>query len=225
MGSTAPRGTLALTGLALGLLFGACSREGRDDTTEEPLPFELSREECDNLIEIDTQSVQVKQVDGPGKSQQARDALKPQEANLADYSLTVTVEQRFENLLERPLVIESASATVGDPASGDIYQTAYDLEAPLQLASHESRELSFDVVIPAPQLSGSYLLGLLEGTALGMTIAPVLVVTVPDSDNCGFPEGMEVRGKEGTVEVRRPVKPDPVLEGILGGVLKALLHG
>jgi hypothetical protein len=81
------------------------------------------------------------------------------------------------------------------------------------------------VVIPVQQLSGSYLLGLLEGTALGIIIAPVLVITVPDSDNCGFPEGMEVRGKEGTVEVRRPVKPDPVLEGILGGVLKALLHG
>lgn len=101
-------------------------------------------------------------------------------------------------------MIESASATFGDPASGDTYQTAYDLEAPLELAPHESRELSFDVVIPAQQLSGSYLLGLLEGTALGMTIAPVIVITVPESDNCGYPEGMEVRGKEGTVEVRRP---------------------
>lgn len=64
----------------------------------------------------------------------------------------------------------------------------------------------------------------MAGTVGGMTIAPVLVITVPESDNCGYPDGMKVRGKEGTVEVRRPVKPDPVLDGVLSGVLKALAH-
>jgi hypothetical protein len=49
-------------------------------------------------------------------------------------------------------------------------------------------------------------------------------VTIPDSDNCGYPDGIIVRAREGTLEVRRPVGDD-VLLGILSGVLKAFAHG
>ena len=63
-------------------------------------------------------------------------------------------------------------------------------------------------------------LGLVEGGALGMTIAPVVRIDVPDSDNCGYPAGMIVQAKQGTVEVRRPAGPNLILE-IFGALLKA----
>jgi hypothetical protein len=223
MGNSRALGTCV--GLCLSVLVAGCALEKKHDTTEEPLPFELTREECDNLVEIDTQNVRLSGVEGPGKAQQALDAANPAGANLADYTLTFTVEQQFTNLLDRPLTIEAASATFTDPESGDGYETAYELDAPIELDAHEDVTLTFDVVVPADQLSGSYVLGLLTGTVGGMTIAPLLLITVPDSDNCGYPEGMEVLGKEGTVEVRRPVKLDPVLSGILSGILKGVGHG
>jgi hypothetical protein len=209
--------------LASGLLIASCALDQAHDPAEEPLPFELSREECDNLIEIDTHGVRVESIHGPDKTQQALDSANPAGASLADYSLTFVVEQTFENLLDRALVIEAASATLSDPESGDEYEAAYDLEEPLELAAHESRELSVEIVVSADRLSSSYLVGLLAGTVGGMTIAPRLLITVPQSDDCGHPEGMEVRGQEGTVEVRRPVN-SPVLDGILSGILKAAGH-
>ena len=109
MGSTAIRGPRTLNWLALSLLLAGCTLEKKHDSNEEALPFELSREECDNLVEIESRAIHLKQIDGPDKSQQALDAARPAEANLADYSLTFTVDQTFENLLDRPLVIESAS--------------------------------------------------------------------------------------------------------------------
>jgi hypothetical protein len=119
--------------------------------------------------------------------------------------------------------IEEVTATLSDPESETSYDATYELDAPIELAAHESRLLTFHVTVPADRLSSSYLLGLAEGTALGMTIAPVVRITVPDSDNCGYPEGMVVQGKQGTVEVRRPVKPSPVLE-VFGALLKAAGH-
>ncbi len=83
--------------------------------------------------------------------------------------------------------------------------------------------MTFEIVIPADRLSSSYTLGLLEGTALGMTIAPTVRVSVPNSDNCGYPEGMVVQAKSGTVEVWRPVGDTAIL-GILSALLKAGAH-
>ena len=49
-------------------------------------------------------------------------------------------------------------------------------------------------------------------------------VTIPGSDNCGYPDGILVHAKEGTLEVRRPVQSDAVTD-ILGAILKGLAHG
>jgi hypothetical protein len=200
-----------------------CSLEKEDDLPE-PLPYELSREECDNLIEIGTEGVSVEDVEGPSESQQAKDALRPEDAELASYSITYAVEQSFENLLERRVVIEEASATVADPQAMTSYEATYDLEGPIEIEPHETVFMTFEIVVPADRLSTSYTLDLVEGTALGMTIAPMVRVTVPDSDNCGYPDGMIVQAKSGTVEVRRPVE-DTIILGILSGVLKAAAHG
>jgi hypothetical protein len=200
-----------------------CSLEKEDDLPE-PLPYELSREECDNLIEIRTEGVSVEDVEGPSESQQAKDALNPGGADPGSYHLIYAVEQSFENLLERPIVIEEASATISDPETTTSYDATYDLEQPIELEPHETVFMTFEIVVPADRLSTSYTLDLVEGTALGMTIAPMVRVTVPDSDNCGYPEGMIVQAKSGTVEVRRPVE-DTIILGILSGVLKAAAHG
>lgn len=202
----------------------ACSRQTSDEPahSQEP-PYRLSDEDCDNLVEIRTESMHVEDVAGPSKAQQALDAAAPADADLSKYVLTIAIEQSFENLLDRPLVIEEASATLEDRKTGSSYQSDYDLAERLELAAHETRMLTFHVSMPADRMSASAVLGLLEGAALGMTLAPEVLITVPDSDNCGYPEGMRVQGKRGTVEVRRPVTPGP-LDDLFNGILKGVLH-
>jgi hypothetical protein len=206
---------------ALGVVASGC---GLNKSGPEPLPYELSREECDNLIEIRSEGLSLEEVEGPSESQQAKDALNPGGADLASYQLVYAVEQSFENLLERRVVIEEAGGTISDPQATTSYEATYDLEQPIELEPHATAFMTFEIVVPADRLSTSYTLDLLEGTALGMTIAPNVRVTVPESDNCGYPEGMVVQAKSGTVEVRRPVE-DTIILGILSGVLKAAAHG
>jgi hypothetical protein len=210
--------------LALGLASGACAPLEKKDASQAQLPYELSAEECDNLIEINTEDVALEAIEGPSEEQMALDAKNPQGADLSQYQLRFAVQQSFENLLERPMVIEEVTATLSDPEAETSYDASYDLDEPIELAARENRSLAFHVTVPADRLSGSYVLGLVEGSALGMTIAPTVRINVPDSDNCGYPEGMVVQAKQGTVEVQRPYKPGLVDE-ILGGILKGLLHG
>jgi len=203
----------------------ACSRPGYDEAApSQELAYRLSDEQCDNLVEVRTESMSVEDIAGPGKAQQTLDAANPAGADLSQYVLTIAVEQSFENLLDRPLVIEEASVTLADGETGSSYATNYDLEQPIELAAHEVQMLTFYVTMPADRLSPSSLLGLVEGSALGMTIAPELLITVPESDNCGYPEGMRVQGKQGTVEVKRPVEPGP-LDDLFNGILKGVVHG
>jgi len=212
-----------MVGSALVVSLGGCALDKRPADEGAELPYELSAEECDNLIEIGTEGVKLESVDGPSETQLAKDSVHPEEADLASYRLTFAVEQSFQNLLERRMTIEEISATLSDPEMTTEYEATYDLGGLVELEPHETRRLTFEVVVPANRLSGSYVLGLVQGSALGMTIAPVVRIDVPDSDNCGYPEGMVVQAKQGTVEVQRPV--DYGLVGdILDGVLKALLH-
>jgi hypothetical protein len=202
----------------------ACSRQTSGEPAQsEELPYGLSDEECDNLVEIRNEGMHVEDVAGPSKAQQALDAATPAGADLSKYLLTIAIEQSFENLLDRPLVIEEASATLADSETGSSYQSDYDLAEPLELAARETRSLTFRVTMPADRMSPSAVLGLVEGAALGMTIAPEVLITVPNSDNCGYPEGMRVQGRRGTVEVRRPVTPGP-LDDLFNGILKGVLH-
>jgi hypothetical protein len=212
---------------ALAFLLGmavACSTSPEPATQQEAeLPYRLSDDECDNLIEITTERVRLESIDGPSKAQQALDAANPAAADLSQYILTLAVEQAFTNLLDRKIIVEEVSGTFRENATDEGYQTAYDLDAPLELGPHETRSLTFRVPMPADRLSASYVLGLAEGSALGMTIAPEVLLNVPESDNCGYPDGMRVQGKSGTVEVQRPVEPSPLLD-LLGGLLKAAGH-
>jgi hypothetical protein len=202
----------------------SCSRQTADEPaqSQEP-PYRLSEEDCDNLVEIRTETMHVEDIAGPSKAQQALDAASPADADLSRYVLNIAIEQSFENLLDRPLIIEEASATLEDSETGSSYQSDYDLAEPLELAAHETRRLMFHVSMPADRMSPSAVLGILEGAALGMTLAPEVLITVPNSDNCGYPEGMRVKGKRGTVEVRRPVTPGP-LDDLFNGILKGVLH-
>ena len=217
-----------VVGVALLLVLAsvtACSLTKRDELApSEELPYRLSDEQCDNLIEIRTEGISVTDIAGPSKAQQAMDAANPAGADLSQYVLTLTIEQSFENLLDRSLIIEEASATIEDGETGSSYETDYDLDAPIELAAQVLVMLTFQVTMPADRMSPSVVLGLVEGSALGMTIAPALLVTVPDSDNCGYSEGMRVQGKQGTVEVQRPVEPS-LLGDLFNGVLKGVLHG
>jgi hypothetical protein len=192
--------------------------------SSESLPYELTDEECDNLVEIETGAVTLTAIDGPSKQQLALDAANPGGANLGEYWLTFTVEQSFQNRLERPLIIEAVTTTLSEPDSETSYEASYDFQAPIELAAHETRQVSFDVKVPADELSGAYVSGLVGGAVLGMNIAPELLIRVPDSDDCGYPDGMLVRGKEGTAEVQRPVESSPAVAAVLGAILKAFGH-
>jgi hypothetical protein len=202
-----------------------CAADKEEPADATP-PFRMSRAECANLLEIGTEAVTLDSVDGPSETQMALDALSPESADRSRYLLTFAVDQSFENLLERRMLIDEASAALKDPATGESYEVSYELDAPIELAPQELRVLTFYVTVPADRWSADYLLGLTEGAAFGMTIAPVVRVTVPDSDNCGYEDGMLVHAKEGTVEVRRADDhSDDVVLGILSGILKAFAHG
>lgn len=204
-------------------LAGCAGGEEPADTTP---PFRMSRAECANLLEIGTEAVTLDGVEGPSEAQMARDAVSPEGADRSQYLLTFAVDQSFENLLERRMLVEEASAELKDPATGESYETSYELDAPIELAPRELRVLTFYVTVPADRWSADYLLGLTQGAAFGMTIAPVVRVRVPDSDNCGYEDGMLVHAKQGTVEVRRADDhSDAVILGILSGILKGFAHG
>jgi hypothetical protein len=79
------------------------------------------------------------------------------------------------------------------------------------------------VTILASEASPGYVLGLLEGSFADARVAPWMKVTIPNSDNCGYPDGIVVRASEGTLKVRRPVEDDVIL-GVISGILKAFAH-
>lgn len=200
------------------LLFACVDKPG--------LPFRLDAETCDNLLDVHTTAVSVDSLDGPSRAQILRDTLNPSEADLSQYFLRLAVEQDYENLLNRAVVIEGIDATFTDPASGATHQGTFEFDEPIELGPRETRMLTFFVLIPGDSFSIDYLVALIDGAAFGMTIVPNVRVTVPESDNCGFPDGMVVRAKEGTVEVKRPVRTN--FDGIallVEGLLKALAHG
>jgi len=217
-------------GIGWGVVVFAFAGFGCASASEEPEdtapPFRMSRAECANLLEIGTEGVTLESVDGPSEAQMGLDALNPEGADRSQYLLTFAVEQSFENQLERRMLIDEVNAQLKDPATGEAYHATYDLDAPIELSANELRTVTFYVTVPSDRWSADYLLGLTEGAAFGMTIAPVVRVTVPDSDNCGYPDGMLVQAKEGTVEVRRADDHrDAVVLGILSGILKAFAHG
>lgn len=210
--------------VALGVLaLPACGDEaeqGRNTRWEddETALRVLTDEECGALLEIDTVGSRLEDVEGPSAADAAVDAANPSGAELSGYRAIVAVEQSFRNLLDLPMQIEEASATLEPTGSGERYDTDYSLDAPLELEPGIAERIELLLRVPADQVSPGYMLGLLEGAAT-LDIAPLVRVTVPGTDNCGYPEGMIVRGRSGTVEVERPVEL-----GVLGELFKGILH-
>jgi nitrous oxide reductase accessory protein NosL len=68
---------LGTAALAVGLLLGGCAPLAKVDDGEAQLPYELTAEQCDNLIEIRTEGVNFEEVDGPPGEQMALDAASP----------------------------------------------------------------------------------------------------------------------------------------------------
>ncbi|HWA72587.1 MAG TPA: hypothetical protein VG937_09640 [Polyangiaceae bacterium] len=201
-----------------------CSGSGSGSMEPITPPFRVSEDECLHLLDIEPTAVRRDSLIAPASSEAARDAIDPKGADLSHYGVVLLVEQTITNLLDRTIVIEAGGATITDPNLQEAHEAEYTFEEPIVLGPHESRSVEMRVTILASEASPDYVLGLVEGSFADARVAPWMKVTIPDSDNCGYADGIIVRAREGTLKVRRPVGDD-VLTGIISGILKAFAHG
>ncbi len=184
----------------------------------------LTDEQCENLLEIETTDVTHQDTFGPSSAQVAEDTLNPEDADLSQYGIELLVTQDITNLINRPVVVEGVTNTFTSEESNESYESAYQLDEPLEIPPGETRSVEFVLTVRADEVSPEFMLGLMGDAVHNMRIAPQVRVTIPGTDNCGYPDGAIVQGKDGTVEVERPVGGGGVLAAVLGGILKALLH-
>jgi hypothetical protein len=177
---------------------------------------------CGTILEIETDGVRQEELITPSEPEVAADALDPNGADLSEYGVVAAVEQRFINRLNRTVVIEEAGAEL-TPAGAMTYDADYQLSEPIELGPHETRTAEFFVTVGADETPG-FMLGFVSDAALGMHVAPYVVVTVPGTDNCGHADGVVVHGSDGDVEVARPVDCGAFCD-VLSGIFKALAHG
>jgi hypothetical protein len=90
----------------------------------------------------------------------------------------------------------------------------------VELDAKESVRLKFQMTVMADEASPELMLALCGQGTGSVAVAPFVVIDIPNTDNCGQPEGIRVRGNDGTVKVEKPEKAPALLVEVLGALLK-----